>query len=269
VQLFSEAQFTTGDAECPNFFEIPLDGDPQNKRWVFYGASGVYVVGKFDGHAFTPETAPRRLQNGNCWYASQVYSDIPPADGRSILIPWGRLPSDDIFRGETFNQMMGLPVELTLHSSPSGPVLEVNPVRELASLRQQTHEIAPQPLMTGENPLAGIHGDLFEIKADLVIGTAKQITFNLRGFPVTYDVASQKLSCAGCEAVLAPVGGKISLHLFVDRRSVDIFGDHGRLYLPMASALSPENHSLQLSCQGGTGSIVLLKVYELKSAWQQ
>jgi hypothetical protein len=37
----------------------------------------------------------------------------------------------------------------------------------------------------------------------------------------------------------------------------------------MASALSPENRSLQLSCQGGTGSIVLLKVYELKSAWQQ
>ena len=258
-----------GDAECPNFFEMPLDGNPHNQRWVFYGASGVYVVGQFDGHTFTPETAPRRLQNGNCWYASQVYSDIPPSDGRCILIPWGRLPSDDIFRGEPFNQMMGLPVELTLHSSPSGPVLEIDPVRELASLRQQTHDIEPQPLTIDGNPLAGIQGDLLEIEAELATGTAKEITFDLRGLPVTYDVAGQKLSCLGSQAVLTPVDGKISLHMFIDRRSVDIFGGQGRLYLPMASALSPENRGLKLSCQGGTGSIVSLKVHELKSAWKQ
>ena len=218
-----------GDAECPNFFPIPLDGDTNGLHWVFYGASGVYVAGKFDGHRFTPETQPRRLQNGNCWYASQVYSDIPATDRRCILIPWGRLPSDDISRGMAFNQMMGLPVELTLKSSLLGPVLEVNPVRELASLRHHRHKISAQTLTPDANPLAKIKGDLFEIEAVIAAGDAKSITFELRGLPVNYDVAAQKISCAGSEAALAPVDGKISLHLFVDRRSVDIFGGQGRL----------------------------------------
>ncbi len=257
-----------GDAECPNFFETPLDGDTHNTRWVFYGASGVYVAGKFDGHKFVPETQPRHLQNGNCWYASQVYSDIPANDGRCILIPWGRLPSDEIFRGAPFNQMMGLPVELALRSSPSGPVLKVNPVRELASLRRRAHEIKPQPLTAEGNPLAEIQGDLLEIEAEITIGTAREITFDCHGLPLTYNTDSRKLSCMQSQTALSPTDGKISLHMLIDRRSLDIFGDQGRLYMTMAAPLSPDNHGLKLSCRGGTGGIASLKVYELKSAWE-
>jgi len=257
-----------GDAECPNFFEMPLDGDIRNPRWVFFGASGIYVVGKFDGRQFIPETQPRRLQSGDCWYASQVYSDIPARDGRCILIPWGRLPNDDIFRGMPFNQMMGLPVELRLQSVSSGAVLKVKPVRELASLRRRKYGIRSQPIAPGENPLAGIRGDLFEIEAQVAIGSAKEIQFDVRGVPVTYDVADRKLSCLGCQADLVPADGKINLHLFVDRASVDIYGGDGTLYMPMAMALSPENQSLKLSCQGGDASIVSMTVYQLGSAWQ-
>ncbi|HSY43270.1 MAG TPA: glycoside hydrolase family 32 protein, partial [Candidatus Acidoferrum sp.] len=206
-----------GDAECPNFFQVPLDGDTNNMRWVFYGASGTYVVGKFDGQKFTPETHPQHLQNGNCWYASQIFSDIPISDGRCILIPWGRLPDGDIFRGMTFNQMEGLPVELTLHSTSDGASLAVNPVRELKSLRETTHTIAPQTITPGSNPLAGISGDLVEIEAQINIGQAKDISFVLHGVPVIYHVMSQKISCLGCEAILPPMNGKISLHIFLDR----------------------------------------------------
>ena len=179
-----------GDAECPNFFQVPLDGDIQNMRWVFFGANGVYLVGKFDGQKFTPETQPQHLQHGNCWYASQVYSDIPTSDGRCILIPWGRLPDGNIFHGMPFNQMMGLPVELTLHSTSSGATLAVNPVRELRSLRGAVHAIDPQALVPGSNPLAGISGDLFEIEAEIALGKAKEISFDVHGVPVVYDVAA-------------------------------------------------------------------------------
>jgi fructan beta-fructosidase len=257
-----------GDAECPNFFQLPLDGDTRNTRWVFFGASGVYLVGTFDGREFAPETRPQRLQNGNCWYAAQVYSDIPASDGRCILIPWGRLPDGEIFRGMPFNQMMGLPVELTLRSESSGPSLEVSPVRELKSLRQSRHAIAVQTLNPGANPLAEIRGDLFEIEAEIGIGQAKQISFDLRGVPVIYDVATQKISCMGSQAVLAPQDGKIALHIFVDRASIDIYGGGGSLYLPMAKALSLNHQSLKLSCQGGSARIRSLEVYELKSAWE-
>ncbi len=242
-----------GDAECPNFFEMPLDGDAHNPRWVFFGASGNYVVGKFNGHAFVPEAKPRGLQNGNCWYASQVYSDIPARDGRCILIPWGRLPNDEIFRGMPFNQMMGLPVELTLRSKSSGAVLHVSPVRELASLRGRRVKIQPQRLIPGVNPLAAIQGDLFEIEATIAPGDAKEIQLTVRGIPITYNVANQKLSCVGCQAEVVPSHGNIILHVFVDRTSVDIYGGDGTLYMPMAMSFSPEDHSLKLSCQGGGG----------------
>ncbi len=256
-----------GDAECPNFFQLPLDGDTRNTHWVFFGANGVYLIGTFDGQRFSPETHPQHLQNGNCWYASQVYSDIPASDGRCILIPWGRLPDSEIFRGMTFNQMMGLPVELTLRSTGSGPCLAVNPVRELKSLRHKTHNIQPQTLESGNNPLANMSGDLFEIEAEIDPGEAKKISFDLRGLLLEYNVVNQKLSCMGSEALLVPKDGRISLHLFVDRVAVDIFGGDGNLYMPMAKALSPKNQNLKLSCQGGNTRIISLKVYELKSAW--
>ena len=256
-----------GDAECPNFFEVPLDGDRQNPRWVFFGASGVYVVGKFDGHAFTPETKPQRLQNGNCWYAAQVISDIPTNDGRCVLIPWGRLPDGEIFRGMTFNQMMGLPVELTLRTTAAGAALRVNPVRELAALRQTAQTIEPREFGPGENPLAASRGELVEIEAEIAPGTAKEISFELRGVPVVYDVAGQAVSCMGSRAALPVTDGKISLHMFVDRASVDIYGGGGTLYMPMAKGLAPEDHTLKLSCQGGSVRIISLKVWALKSAW--
>ncbi len=30
-----------GDTECPEFFEMAVDGNRQNTPWIFYGASGV------------------------------------------------------------------------------------------------------------------------------------------------------------------------------------------------------------------------------------
>ncbi|HEV2695118.1 MAG TPA: glycoside hydrolase family 32 protein [Verrucomicrobiae bacterium] len=256
-----------GDSECPNFFQLPADGNAQNTRWVFFGASGIYLIGTFDGQKFTPETQPQRLQNGNCWYASQVFSDIPASDGRTVLIPWGRLPDGEIFRGMPFNQMMGLPVELTLHSTGAGAWLLVNPARELKSLRQTARVIEPQTLAPGTNPLAAVHGDLFEIEAEIAVGDAKEISLGLRGMSAVYNVAAQRLSCLGNQAALPAVDGKISLHVFVDRAAVDIFGGGGCLYMPMASAMAPENQTLGLACQGGSARILSLKVYPLKSSW--
>jgi fructan beta-fructosidase len=257
-----------GDAECPNFFPMSVDGNTNAQRWVFFGANGVYSVGRFDGRDYTAETPPQRLHHGNCWYASQVFSDIPAKDGRCILIPWGRLPDGEIFRGATFNQMMGLPVELKLCSTGSGPVLLVAPVRELTALRQRVHEIKAQPLDAENNPLSTFNGDLFEIEIEIEVGDARLINFSLRGVAISYDVAKQTIHCLGNQSAFGPKDGKISLRLFVDRRSVDIFGDDGKVYMPMASAFPVENHGLSLNCVGGEARILKMKVYELKSAWR-
>jgi fructan beta-fructosidase len=255
-----------GDGECPNFFQIAVDGDPQNTRWVFYGASGYYLVGKFDGTTFTPENKPQALQNGNAWYASQIYSDIPVTDGRCILIPWAR--NGDLHHGMPFNQMMGLPVELTLHHTDTGMRLLVNPVKELESLRQHSHAIKPQPLKPGENPLAEVKGELLEVTVEIALGEAAETGFKLRGVPVTYDVQKQELICQDRRTTLKPVAGKIQLQIFVDRTAVDIFANGGQLYMPMGIVVPPENRSLEITAKGGVAKIESLTVYELQSAWQ-
>ncbi len=128
--------------------------------------------------------------------------------------------------------------------------------------------IKPQTLAPGENPLAALHGDLFEIIADLSPGTAAAIKFDLRGVSVIYNVARQEISCLGSTAALPPVNGRIVLRLFVDRTALDIFAHDGRVYMPMGLALSPENQSLAIEAQGGDAEINSLTVYELKSAWE-
>ena len=78
--------FGTG-FECPDFFPLPLDGNPQNVKWVLYEANGSYWVGDFDGTTFTPiDSAPAgRLDHGTNYYAAQTFSDTP---GRRVLIGW-------------------------------------------------------------------------------------------------------------------------------------------------------------------------------------
>ena len=252
-----------GSNECPEFFEIAVDGNQQNTRWVFYGGNGLYLVGKFDGKTFAPESGPHSMQYGNCWYASQTFTDIPAKDGRRILIPWGRMATP----GMPFNQMMGVPVELTLRTTEAGSRLLANPVKELASLRAKTHSIKPQPLNPGDNPLADLKGELLDLTAELAPGDAAEFGFNLRGITVSYDVKKQELSCKDKKAALKLADGKIRLRLMVDRTSIDIFGNDGHLYMPMGVIAAQDNLSLEVYAKGGSARINALKVYQLKSAW--
>ncbi|HCX83805.1 MAG TPA: glycosyl hydrolase family 32 [Micrococcales bacterium] len=63
---FGPANSTGGIWECPDLFELPVDGDPADTRWVLVvnlnpgavggGSGGQYFVGDFDGTTFTSET---------------------------------------------------------------------------------------------------------------------------------------------------------------------------------------------------------------------
>ena len=66
-----------GVTECPDLFELPVDGNPENMKWVFWGGNGNYVIGSFDGTNFTKETEPLQSEWGRNGYAGQTWSDIP------------------------------------------------------------------------------------------------------------------------------------------------------------------------------------------------
>ena len=263
-----------GDGECAEFFEIAVDGNPKNTRWIFYGAKGLYFIGSFDGTTFTPEPGLHQMQYGNCFYASQTFNDIPNSDGRRILIPWGVSwagvlgnDGEPVYKDMPFNQMLGLPVELTLRTTEEGLSLYSEPVEELTSLRGKAHAIEPKVIQVGDNPLAEISGELLDIEAEISPGSATVVQFNLRGVSITYDTQKQEISCAEKTALLKMEDGKIRLRFLVDRTSIDIFGNDGRLYMPMGMAVPENNHTLEMTVVGGEAQIHSMNIFELKSAW--
>jgi fructan beta-fructosidase len=261
-----------GGSECPEFFEIPVDpaapdgavahgAKPGDTRWVFYGGNGLYLVGRFDGKTYTPESGPHPLNGGNCFYASQTYNGVP--DGRRVLVPWGQVTMP----GMPFNQMMGIPVALTLRTTEAGLRLSAYPVREVGTLRGQKHEWKDAAVKPGENLLAGVTGDLFDMDAELVPGGAEEVGFNIRGFAVAYDAKKQELRCGDKRAALKLTDGKVRLRLLVDRMSVDVFGNDGRVYMPMQFHPSVEERTLGVFSRGGEARLTSLDVFEMKSAW--
>lgn len=251
-----------GDAtECPDFFELPVDDDPANTRWVFWGANGSYVLGSFDGATFTPETEVLRYAQGSDSYAAQTWSDVP--DGRRIQIAWLRVN----LPGMPFNQMMAFPCELTLRTTPEGIRLCSRPVREIWNLYWQGVHWMEEPLETGENWLNIVTGDRFDIYAEIAPGAATEIGFVLRGVPVTYDVAAATLTCEGRTVPLPLVNGMLSLRILLDRASLEIFGADGLVALPIGVVFPDDDWTLRLYVEGGPAEVAALDVQELDSAW--
>ena len=217
-----------GFFECPELFEMPLEGRPGQSRWVLHAADGEYRLGEFDGHRFTPVSDKLRLWYGN-FYASQTFSDTP--DSRRIQLGWGNGIS---FQGEPFNQQMTVPCELTLRATPEGVRLMARPVAELNSLRGKTHRFDGLALKPGDNPLPGLTGSLFEVRAEAEVGGSGVFALNIAGTPVVYDAIKKTLACGDVTAPLAPKGQVVRLRILIDRGSIEVFGNDGRVAISRA-----------------------------------
>ncbi len=255
---------------CVDFFQLPVDGDPKNKKWVMVLIDGSYIVGTFDGHVFctlsgkpavTADRVASLVIRGN-YYATMTWHNAP--NDRRVQITWmrgGKYPA------MPFNQQYTVPVELTLHSTPEGPRLRMNPVKELETLRAKTHQWTDLTLKAGENPLAAVKGDLFDVEVEFEPAADTETVFDLRGEKVVYHARSQTLSCGGVRTPLKPEKGIIRLRILLDRTSIEVFGNHGRVYLPRCIIPKDDNRSLSASCGKGKVKARFLRVHELKSIW--
>jgi fructan beta-fructosidase len=252
-----------GCEECPDFFPLPVDGDRQRERWVFWGANGSYLLGQFDGATFTAESAVLRAYAGDACYAAQTWSDLPETDGRRVQIGWLRVETP----GMPFNQCMAFPCELTLRTTPEGIRLCSTPVREIEILHERTRTWHDRALTGDSDLLAGIDGDLLDVRAEVAVGNATAFGLTVRGVPVTYDVARQELTCLGMSAPLVPIDGVIRLRMLVDRASLEIFGNDGLLVMPLAVAFEETGQPpLGLFARGAAG-LLSLTVATLRSSW--
>jgi fructan beta-fructosidase len=110
------------------------------------------------------------------------------------------------------------------------------------------------------------------------VGDAEEVGFEINGFPVSYNIKKKLLvggegkkgghfSSGETKAELKPIDGKISLRMLVDRPSVEIYANQGRIYMPMQAVRDLDDKSLKIYSKGGDAHIEELTVYEVKSIW--
>ncbi|MHC6594191.1 glycoside hydrolase family 32 protein [Arthrobacter sp. C152] len=81
-----------GVLECPDFFQMDVDGDPAKRTWVLAASANgsaegrttglAYWTGSFDGKDFTPEGGYQWLDGGADFYAAVTWDDPRLADGQ-------------------------------------------------------------------------------------------------------------------------------------------------------------------------------------------
>lgn len=251
--------------ECPDFFELPVDGKASNKKWVLLAANGEYAVGTFDGTTFMPEQTKLTGHRGRGFYAPQTFSDIPKRDGRRIQIGWFQTET----KGMPFNQSMTVPLELKLVSTPDGPRLTFAPVRELTRLRAKTYQVRAGTLTPASaNPLAQVATDLVELRTEFTPAEGSEITFNVRGCAVTYDTKKQELVVNGHRAHAPLQKGKQRLAIYCDRTGLEVFASDGLCYVPMPFQPKAGDLALSAAVKNGETKFTKLEAYALKSAWR-
>ncbi len=247
-----------GFFECPDIFELAIDGQASNTRWVVFAADAQYMIGRFDGKKFTPEHEGKHRVHWGQYYASQTFDRMP--DGRRIQIGWGRIDME----GMPFNQMMTFPCRLTLRTTAEGVRMFAEPIEEIQLLHRQRRSVEDVVAAPEKPVTVKTSGRLFDIHAELTLGDAKRVGLEIGRRRVVYDVAESKLD----DMPLAPIGGKIRLQILVDRPSIEIWGNDGRVVKTDSFRSEAEIESIMVFAEEGDVKVESLDVYELDSAWK-
>ena len=217
-----------GTDECPDFFELPVDGKRSSRQWVFWGANGNYRLGDFDGKEFHPTTPIIASDHGGNTYAAQTYSNVK---GRLIQVGWMRGAD---YSGCVWNQQMTFPNTLTLRSTPQGPRLAFWPVQESHALRKGK--------VASSGSAYDVASGLFELECHLRIPATGRLDLELNSLSVGFDPASGVLTCSGRSMKVETPNGVLSLRVLVDRTSVEIYAQDGLCYLPIFHIPAADAH---------------------------
>lgn len=253
----------TGFWECPELFELPVDGNPDNTMWVMYGASGTYMLGDFDGYTFTPRSGKHVFTVGT-GYAAQTFNNIPASDGRRIQIGWSRIGHP----GMNFNGMMLLPVELKLQTSKEGPRLVSNPVSEIEAFCESKGKWSGLTQQEAEDILRGFSGfeDGLRVKVTFALSHATDASLSLADQRlVDYDMNGTRLN-GYFYSPQDPTSMELTTDIWIDRTSAEVFVDGGVFSYSMPRDL-PANPA-PFSIRGNNLKIKELEIYTIPSIWE-
>ncbi|RCW51954.1 GH32 C-terminal domain-containing protein [Paenibacillus prosopidis] len=289
-----------GTWEVPDLFPLAVDGNGANTKWVMTasisngapaGGSGTqYFVGSFNGTTFTNDNSAGTVlwaDLGSDFYAGISFSDIPAADGRRIMLSWmnnwnyGQSIPTSIWRSS-----MTIPRELKLTDTGGGAVrMTQTPVAELSGIRGTSNSWTNQTITPGSNLISGVTGNTVEIVAEFQnnTATATEYGFKVRKggsnfTTIAYNKANSKFFvdrtasgeshfdssfAAKHEVTMSAENNKIKMRIFVDRSSIEAFGNDGKVSITDQIFPDLAKNGLELYSTGGNVTLNSLTIYQL------
>ncbi|MFV0327187.1 MAG: 2,6-beta-D-fructofuranosidase [Bacteroides xylanisolvens] len=252
----------TGFWECPELFELPIDGNQKKTKWVMYGATGTYMIGSFDGKVFTPEHGKYFYTKGSI-YAAQTITNTQ--DGRRIQIGWGQIHHPDM----PFNGMMMLPTELTLKSTREGVRLFNNPVEETETLFTSEMKEGSMSSNEANDKMKKFYNtDCFRVKTTIKLSHATSAGFNLFGQKIIdYDMNRNCIN----GVFYSPqdmTSMELTADIYVDRTSIEVFIDGG-IYSFVMDRKPDHNNREGLHFWGNNIEVKDLEIFTAKSIWNK
>ena len=305
--------------ECPDFIQLPVDGDKNNMKWVmivninpgcmFGGSATEYFVGDFDGKEFKCDTKPevtKWLDFGKDHYATVCFSNT---GDRVVAVPWmSNWQYANVTPIRQYRGANALPRELSLYTKDGQIYMAANAVKETAGLRKETRTIDNQTVK-GESKIDEIfpqNEGAFEIEMDVTPGAstvAGMELLNDKGekTKIYLDMKAGKLVMDRTESGLVAFGEKAEPHaienhdrrkttsinykndfalgtwaplslcegktyhlqIFVDKCSVEIFANGGRIAMTNLVFPTKPYNSIRLYSEGGDYKVENMKIHKL------
>ncbi|WP_300701867.1 GH32 C-terminal domain-containing protein [Bacteroides sp.] len=292
---FGEGQGAHGGVwECPDLIEVPIE-NTELKKWVlicnlnpggpFGGSATQYFVGNFDGKTFvndSPKTT-KWMDWGKDHYATVTWSNAP--EGRHIALAWmsNWQYANDV-PTKQYRSANSVPRDLSLYTSDGETYVKVTPVPELLKMRDKGTKKRTFKVDRTYNldKLLNDNTGTYEIEMTIQNKNADVIgmqLFNSKGEEVDlyYNVVEKQFSMDRTKSgdvafskefpavTVAPVDGtdEMTLRLFVDKSSIEAFGNDGRIAMTNLVFPSEPYNRISFYAKGGSYAVTSFTVYKL------
>ena len=289
--------------ECPDLFELAVDGSDQ-KKWVlicninpggpFGGSATQYFIGEFDGKTFTPDrdadgNVPTKwMDYGKDHYATVSWSNAP--DNRRTVIGW---MSNWQYAAEVptmqYRSANTLPREIGLFRASDGEIYtSCTPSPEIGALRGNA-SVKKRSFTAGKKSrtfaLPEANGGICEITLEItpkkgvpvnltlaneagnkveMVYTPAESTFSFDRYQSGQTDFSQDFPAITTAPAFTD-GGNLRLRIFIDRSSIEVFEQNGRF--AMTNLVFPESPytTLSVNAPAGNARIENLAIYPLRT----
>lgn len=281
--------------ECPDLVEIPVEGT-REKKWVlicnlnpggpFGGSAAQYFVGSFDGKKFVNEspTQIKWMDWGKDNYATVTWNNAP--DGRCIALGWmsnwqyaNNVPTRQYRSANTLAR------DLTLYREGQELYLKSTPSSEVKKARGKKVSI-PSFKVSEKHEMVNLFEEkqgAYEVEIVIQNAGASKIAFcllNDKGEKVSmyYDLNRKQFVMDRSESgkvdfskdfpavTVAPVNvdKELTLRLFVDRSSIEAFGEDGKFV--MTNLVFPSQPYVKMCFEADKNGYAVksLNVYKLQ-----